>query len=338
MKKLIIHIGYPKTATTTLQLNLYAKMHEEGKIEYLNHLNSPSNYLGEFYCGNALRYIMGMSDDYGVKEELEKFKKINNTISLISNENISFFSENYSWAYHNSDASKNAQRICDTFSPYFDDIQILIFTRAQATIIPSFYGQCLNHIVSKKPIFNNMQKWLDANFYNKLNDEKLIFNYDFMYDSYCKEFGADKTKVCLFEDLSNNQNRIATTLSLLFNVEKEYVNKSINRTNKKNVTIKNNLNQVKASSSSLMNRFVYYYNKYLSYFIKIEKAKKIKNKLLKIIPNFILGIEFKNKSRGLSNEEKIKILNKYEKVNLSLMNKLGYTKEEMINYLYLNGY
>ena len=30
-KKLIIHIGYPKTATTSLQLNLFGDLNRDGK-------------------------------------------------------------------------------------------------------------------------------------------------------------------------------------------------------------------------------------------------------------------------------------------------------------------
>ena len=111
-----------------------------------------------------------------MKEELEKIKLINNPISVISNENISFFSEDYSMAIHNSNAKKNARRIRKIFSPYFDEIQILMFTRAQVTIIPSFYAQLFNHITSIQPRFKKMSKWLETNFFEVLNLPLNIFS------------------------------------------------------------------------------------------------------------------------------------------------------------------
>ena len=335
MKKLIVHIGYPKTATTSMQMNFYAKMHEENKIEYLNHLNKKSSYLGDFYCGKTLSYVMGMSNDFDFEEELEKIKLINNPISVISNENISFFSEDYSMAIHNSNAKKNARRIRKIFSPYFDEIQILMFTRAQVTIIPSFYAQLFNHITSIQPRFKKMSKWLETNFFEVLTDSKIIFNYNLIYNSYVKEFGEDNVKVCLFEDLKHKQSSVLNTLSSLFCVEKGFVTKYAFLKNKKNVTIKNSLNQIEASPSSLINKLKYFYSKYLRFLIRPEKAKEIKIKLIKSVPNAILDLKFKNKSRGLSADEKLKVFKIYEKSNLELLNKLGYTRKEMIKYQYL---
>ena len=36
MKKLLLHIGYPKTATTTLQESVFKKLFKLEKINYLN--------------------------------------------------------------------------------------------------------------------------------------------------------------------------------------------------------------------------------------------------------------------------------------------------------------
>jgi hypothetical protein len=35
MSILLLHIGYPKTATTTLQDGLFVKLHQAGKINYI---------------------------------------------------------------------------------------------------------------------------------------------------------------------------------------------------------------------------------------------------------------------------------------------------------------
>lgn len=35
MKKILLHLGLPKTATTSLQHNVLRKLHEEGTINFL---------------------------------------------------------------------------------------------------------------------------------------------------------------------------------------------------------------------------------------------------------------------------------------------------------------
>ena len=72
-------------------------------------------------------------------------------------------------------------KIKDKVNSIMDEIQILMFTRAQVTIIPSFYAQLFNHITSIQPRFKKMSKWLETNFFEVLTDSKIIFNYNKNY-------------------------------------------------------------------------------------------------------------------------------------------------------------
>lgn len=77
MKKLIIHIGYHKTATTTLQMNLFTLLHDKGYIEYLNHTNLIDDNLEQFNVKNIVDFILGSKIKKNeIKDELNSLKSI----------------------------------------------------------------------------------------------------------------------------------------------------------------------------------------------------------------------------------------------------------------------
>ncbi|WKN32549.1 hypothetical protein PZB74_04220 [Porifericola rhodea] len=223
MKALVVHIGYPKTATTSIQLNLLAALHSAGKIEYLNHLNKESDYLGPFYCRNVLNYVMSGEYTMDVEKELNELKKIDSDISVVSNENISFFCENFSWAYSSGKAVDNVQRLKEVFKDIFDEVKILMTLRCQLTMIPSFYTQQYFSIIGEQPKFKDYGNWITENFGNERSLENLIFNYAEMYKAYKDSFGAENVYVLLFEDLKKDKRTSYGLLGQVFNVSIEFV-------------------------------------------------------------------------------------------------------------------
>jgi len=335
-KKLIIHIGYPKTGTTSLQLNLFKELMVSGKIEYLNHLNKKVDFLGDIFCGKTLAYVMGMSSIRNFEDELNAFKKITNPVSVISNENLSFFCSGFSWAYQSANAADNAKRISEVFSPYFDTIEVLMFVREQSSMIQSFYAQQYNHIIAEEPKFVKVDKWMKANFIAKCPAEKLIFDYNFIYNSFSNVLGVNNIKLFLFEDLKNNPSQIASTLSEVFGVERDFVLEAISESKQKNKTMTNQSNGLIASSSDLTNILSFIYRKYFKVILSENNAKKIKNSLVKPFASHILNFKLQNKIHCLNDEQVSAIKSLYGESNYTLSKLDTGLKDSMIQYKYLS--
>lgn len=83
--ELILHIGLPKTATTTLQNNLFFPLHKEGKI----------NFLGRYQSGKSNDYFNPFEDIYtGIKDknsDLDTLKK--KLASLMCDDKLNVISE-----------------------------------------------------------------------------------------------------------------------------------------------------------------------------------------------------------------------------------------------------
>nr|WP_319569934.1 hypothetical protein [uncultured Draconibacterium sp.] len=333
MKKLILHIGYPKTATTTFQLNLFAQLHKEGKIEYLNHLNKSTDYLGDYYCKNIISYILTGTRNDEYLDELELLKSIDQKVVVISNENLSFFSENFSWAYSNSKAINNIKRIKNVFQNIFD-IEIIMTIRSQITMIPSFYTQQYFNIIEEVPKFKNFDRWFTENFHEKSCND-VIFNYNSLYNSYKKEFGENNIHVLLFEDLKENKNRICQQLSDIFDITPKIILEAI---------------EGKAQNiSKRSNALMYVDNPSLEKLLKI-KIKYLLNRVFsrqstvvigraikKLIPKKLLSIELKKDLAigELTSENINYIYDLFENENRSIGQNLNIDNQTLLNYKYL---
>ncbi len=239
MKKLIIHIGYSKTATTSLQLNLFASLREAGKLEYLNHLNRKEPYLGNLYCRNIISYITGMGNLDKCKTELLKINEIKHDISIISAETLSTFCEDFSWGNLNSQATDNATRIKNIFMPYFDKICIIMTIRAQQTLVPSAYAQWYTQIQTANKS-TTLSHWINDSFLHKKEDSKLMFNFYKMYSAYRHQFGSDNVNVLLYEDLLYDKKFFYNQLAVLLEITPSNLALLLETTNKNKTLMSDN--------------------------------------------------------------------------------------------------
>lgn len=335
MKTLIVHIGYPKTATTSIQLNLLAGLYSEGKIEYINHLNKEVDYAGHFYCRNVLNYIMGGEYTTDVATELEELKKIDANVSVISNENISFFCENFSWAYSSGKAVNNVQRLKEVFEHIFDEVKILMTLRCQLTMIPSFYTQQYFSIIGEQHKFKDYGSWINENFGDEMSLENLMFNYAEMYKTYKDSFGVENVYVLLFEDLKKDKITSYGLLSQVLNVPIEFIYDTLDNASR---------NMSKKDKGSLyvdnptFEKVVK--NKVKSTLKKILPEQKIVliGRLLKnLIPSSILNKELNKKVeiRGLTVQEVVYLQNRFCESNKKLAEDLDLDNNKLKEYGYL---
>lgn len=335
MKTLLVHIGYPKTATSSIQLNLLADLHRSGEIEYLNHLNKEVDFMGSFYCKNILHYIMSGKYSAGFDLEIEKLRHLNASLSVISNENISFFCEDFSWAYSSGRAVENVQRLKEVFEDLFDEVKIVMTLRNQLTMIPSFYTQQYFSIIGEEPKFKNYETWIKSNFGKDIPSNKLIFNYLEMYRAYTRFFNIDDIHVLLFEDFKNDKEVIYTRLSILLGVSLNYVY-DIMESRSQNIS-KKGKGTLYVDSPTLekviKNKIKQTFKKVLSE----DKIVLIGRFFKKMIPIAMLNkqVDAQVEIRGLTPEEITYIQNRYSESNQSLMQEAGLDETKLLEYGYI---
>ncbi len=235
-KKLILHIGYPKTATKTLQKNVLSELHKQKKIEYLNHLGSGAEGFGDFLAKDIFNYVIGFRKEYPI-DELISLWQINRPITVLSNESLAHVSEKSPTADIKVATFENLVRLYQTFRPYYDKIELVMTIRNQYSMIHSYYTQEYFNIILNNNKHKSLNHWLQDNFNNKITDDDLVFNYLKMYSKAVELFGKENTHVLVYEDLLHNSQKFFKSWAEILNVTPLEIEELFN-IKAQNVTVK----------------------------------------------------------------------------------------------------
>ncbi len=328
-RKLIIHIGYPKTATKTLQINVFLQLFYEGKIEFLNHIGIEKPRMGNIYYKNLFKYILGFKNSIDTAE-CEEISKISLPITVVTNESFSHVSVNSPNASYKKASVDNIARLHEVFAPLFDDIQVIMTIRSQRTIIPSYYTQEYYNIIKNAPKLKDIGKWINANFGDSISSDELIFNYKKMYDTIVHYFGKEKANVFIYEDIKYNKNTFFNKLSSLFEIDSDVLIKLFEK-NQQNVTIDAGKGEKRPDSQDLANTLSVIAS-------SLRVSTKLKRIFRSIIPKSLLKIKTSsNKTiRGLHEYELELIERRFLNSNLELITELGLDIEQMRKYGYIS--
>ncbi len=212
--KIYIHVGYPKNASTTLQMDVFPRIKN---TLYLGRRYDQENTFLTQELSKAF-YDITMLDS--VDCDLKKVKKI--IYGYIESEcnqydNIVISSE--AFANNMSDRGVMASRL----KSIFPDAKIIIVIRNQMDALRSMYSfivkqRGLNINVSYgRPAISSFEKWI-------LDQEKFIGRsfintlkyFDFI-SLYNKLFDKENVNILLFEDLVRNPDFFYTQLAGIFN-------------------------------------------------------------------------------------------------------------------------
>ena len=334
MKKLILHIGYPKTATTTLQHNLFKSLHDEGKIEWL-HGNAffNDNTLLNFSCENVLKALTGQKVETFTKDDVERelaeMDKITKDVSVISDEDLVFKFPGFSWA-NGQDALENAEKLKRIFTPYFDKIEILIGLRAQETIIQSYFLQCHTLIENEKQNYKDIGVFLKENFLKP--ESPFFFNYNNLIEEYERVFEKNNVHLLIFEDLIKDKAYFYSSLSELFLLEEDKV-RSLFEKSVKNTTPKSKEGYIAKKNTWFYRNLIKPVRSKLRSSLNGDLYKKIHSLYRRVTPQSLRqkSIEV----RSLTDQEKFEIRNKYKEGNRQLMANYGLSESKLRSYGYL---
>jgi ribosomal protein L17 len=257
MKRLLIHIGYPKTATTTIQESLFVKLHEAGIINYFGKSDySPNNY---FKYADCLLNSLNLNQDFNVND----LKFSSNKLNVISIEEftVPIYSREIRTGRQIVDPFEYSKRLVFLFNEAVDNIKIMATVRNQKDLIYSYYVQVYDLFVNNE--YNDTPTKFIFEDGNTLRKERLK-NYYFpdLLEKYEDSFGEENIYILLFEDLKYDPSFFYDQLSQILNIESSII---------ENLLEKSHLNQRKKTQTG--------------YYRKVQKAtafRKVLDRLREI--------------------------------------------------------
>lgn len=180
----VIHIGYPKTATTWLQKNYFPL------VEDIQYMDKGSSFLEMVLKPNVFEF-----DHVRLRSEL---KTISNKRIVISNEDL-IGVVNYGW-YNGIIAKEIATRL----SEILPGSRIIIFIRNQINLAASVYLEYIKAGGTRSfSNFNNIIR--GSEFKGKIKLPSLdMLQYHNVIGLYSDLFGAENVRVYLYEELQEN--------------------------------------------------------------------------------------------------------------------------------------
>lgn len=302
MKKVLVHVGYPKAASTTLQNGLFLELHKKNAINFL---------------GRAFE-----SGFYGAKSNKSEYKKwFNrvldnkdcdgpNAIGKLAEASVNLLSEGWFITHERfNDRIVSPEILQKHFSRDADQIEVLIIIRKQEDLIPSYYIQNYRRLEQTK-----FAEYLAYNVKHKWTGEAKIFNFRDMVRAYADVFGRNKVHIVLFEDLVGNKDRLSAELGKALNVDAAIIKASLGE---------RQLNQTRNEAGTVVVRK--FDKKSLRYrlFQKLEKV------------SLSLGDFLRIRVPTASGEEKRTIHQFFKASNLELAEEFSLDKNVMREYGYI---
>lgn len=227
MSRLLIHIGYPKAASTTLQNAVFLGLHELGLINFLGRAFESG------YCGFAknkkefkkwLNYV-SPNEKKAHRYDSADIDSLANIFSLVSSQKTNILSEGaFILNDRNGDQFITPQNIYDYFHEKFDHIDIMLIIRSQTTLIMSNYIQRYRNIEEKK-----FKKYLNVhmNGHKKDSGDFKIYNIYNLTKKYAEVFGKDNLNIVLYEDMVRDNEKFVFELAKIIRVDDRQIHKCL---------------------------------------------------------------------------------------------------------------
>lgn len=260
-KEIFIHIGYPKTGTTTLQRCLFS---HHTQIDYLRSAGNNFNFISELFYARENAFKRMLPE---IKAELETIKsKVGKKKALYSEESLTsfsmFFRFNPAPYIHTLDPNSIARKLKTAFidSQVFNETKIIITIRRQDEIIKSIYAQVYNLVYRK---FAQTRKF--QNFIKYACDENKngfildAINYNDIILEYENIFGRDNVCVLVFEELEADPDSYIKKLSSFIGIDSKEALKLIS---KQHMNKRSTSTGYNSDSRSLKEWLSFYHNKF----------------------------------------------------------------------------
>ncbi|MBV1899520.1 MAG: sulfotransferase domain-containing protein [Cycloclasticus sp.] len=215
MKELLFHIGYPKTATSTLQNHLFTTLDEKKQINYLGRSNRG---LSKFKAGEAMinELVFGLSNS-----KIDQCTLSDDVLNVISNEDVVLSFKNIigNDVLSESDPTEVAEKLGGVLSHHDCNVKVLVTLRAQADLVHSFYVEGYKWHFRHVKSLDTFEKYIAQGLESKSNGVFLMFYYYEVIKSYVNVFGKDNVEILFYEDIRLEVDTYSKKLAELLSVE-----------------------------------------------------------------------------------------------------------------------
>lgn len=218
MKRLLIHLGYPKAASTTLQNGLFYELHKSNVINFVARAME-SGYFGS--AQNKKEYKAWFRSVLQGRNVAET-SNINEGIILnFSDKRLNVLSEGYFLTNEKHDSLFTIpEKVNDYFKDKVDKIELLFVLRNQQTLIMSDYVQTYCKIKEK-----SFLEYLNNRITSKKKKKFKIFYPYNLIRRYSEVIGKENIHIVFFEDLINDKETFSSELGAILGVRDDLVGK-----------------------------------------------------------------------------------------------------------------
>lgn len=309
-----IHLGYPKTATTTLQKHFFPNIKD---IQYIGkHDNEGGLFDFDEKVVNDLIFKNPNKIDYeNLREEFSKILNQNNVV--LSEESFTSNSLRVS-NIDGKDILPTQETIAKNIRTFFNtenfNVKILFTIRKQDEMITSQYAQSYVHYYSRYKESDSFAKFL--NIYLDEKNKKHTFyetlDYFHVVGIYQKLFGKENVSVLVYEELQKTPQMFYSKLCDFLEIESsQYSEIAIQKNENKRST---NKNYKKTRDITFFDKLAKFKITYLP-FVKIKLPSGLKQKLKEIVWTDNQKV---SKTIFLTEEQKLEVLSRYKESNKKL--------------------
>jgi hypothetical protein len=199
MKRVLVHPGYPKAASTTLQNGLFLQLHRKNAIHFLGRAFESRYYGAKANKREFKNWFKSVTKNGGAGDSLGPLS--DSVLNLLS-EGLFMMNERH------GDKIATPKQLRDYFASKADRLEVLLIIRAQATLIPSYYVQNYRRMTQKA-----LSDFVGYHAQENWAGEGKIFNLHDVTRAYADVLGKDNVHVALFEDLASNKDAFASALA-----------------------------------------------------------------------------------------------------------------------------
>lgn len=322
--KVALHIGLPKTATTSIQENLLYPAHKAGHINYLGRYGS--RFSGEYY--NPFEKVFSeltkskLDDDsiLRLREHLFSLMKLDK-LNVISEE---ILSSTHNFGYLRLE---NLQKILESC-----DVKVLISLRSPVDFFYSYYAECYRWKFHEEESINTIGKFAKKVVNDVYNEDFDIIHYGRFLPKVSNIFS--QITIILFEDLRYDKQSYCEGISSFFNLEVSYVDSLLFKDIKNARPLRE---QGRVSEGVTVNQKI---NSVVEKYVSGSVRKKMKNiTLIKVFYMLILRVfakvQFKKSVQHIISDENTLIVLKNDLlVASSVFDEFGIDTEKLKKYGY----